>query len=225
MKKHARTIVFPPTFVMAHQKLMWPIIRIFLYIFKRYEVCGAENLKGLAGPLIIVSSHKSKYDGYFIGASLPFMSTLFPVYFMTDFRYMERPILGAYLRSIGDFPVYEKVGLDQSLKIATELLNKRRVVCIMPEGKLHREDGITEGKIGAAALALRTKTPILPIAIKGGHAFNERTFFFRRHSLRVAFGAPFMLCSEINQKEDECTHYQKQTEVIMEKIRTLYDAL
>lgn len=200
-------------------------MRAILRIFTRYEVRGAEHLKGLTGPLIIVANHKSKYDGYFIGASVPFASALFPIYFMTDSWYMERPILGAYLRSIGDFPVYEKVGLDRSLEIATKLLEEGRVVCIMPEGKLYRQDGIAEGKIGAAALALRTGAPILPMAIKGGHAFNELTFFLGRHSLRVAFGAPFALHPATVEGNDQFAYYQKQTEIIMEKIKALYDAL
>ncbi len=216
---------FPPTLVKIHQKLMWPIMRALFYIIKRYEVRGTEHLKGLTGPFILVSNHKSKYDGYFIGASIPFTSALFPIYFMTDSWYMERPILGAYLRSIGDFPVYEKVGLDRSLEIATKLLKDGRVVCIMPEGKLYRTHGIAGGKIGTAALALRTGAPILPMAIKGGHAFNERTFFFRRHDLRVAFGAPFMLHRAAGHNENEFAHYQKQTGVIMEKIKELYAAL
>jgi len=171
----------------------------FRYIFKVY---GAQYVKNLRGPLLIVTNHKHFIDSFVFGAALPPLSKLFPVRFMGEVTSINFPIL-EFLRKLGIIkliywvfgvvPAIRGKGLNIALKKPIEILREGGIFLIHPEGEVIKGDKIGEFKRGAPVLALKTEVPVLPVAFKleKGHP--------KKYS--VNFGEIFHLPKNLNYEE------------------------
>ncbi|OGF59048.1 hypothetical protein A3B05_00600 [Candidatus Giovannonibacteria bacterium RIFCSPLOWO2_01_FULL_43_160] len=157
------------------QNLMWPAVWVLLRLFYRIEIRGKEHLKNIRPPVIIASNHKTIFDVFLIGTSLPFASHFFPFRFMTEEERFHHPML-EFLRKIkflklvylltGGFPSKRGQGLGAAVVIPTGLLGKGETIIMFPEGRLVRGEELGVFYNGAAALALESGKPILPFFIK-----------------------------------------------------------
>lgn len=82
---------------------------------------------------------------------------------------------------------------------ATDQLLARMVLAIAAgervawggEGRLSGKDGVARFKIGASLIAIRSQSPVFPVAYHGGHhAMPLGSFRARPGTIRVRFGAP-----------------------------------
>ena len=62
----------------------------------------------------------------------------------------------------------------EAKKIAIDLLNEDKIVCIFPEGTYHKEDILLPFKPGAVDFAIKTKKKIIPFAIIGNYKFRSK---------------------------------------------------
>ena len=151
------------------QTLLWPLVWILIRFFYRVEVHGREHLSNLKAPVIIASNHKTVFDVFLIGTSLPFASRFFPFRFMTEEERFHHPML-EFLRKIkflklvyllaGGFPSKRGQGIEEGIKIPTGLLGEGESVIMFPEGRLIREEGLGVFYNGTAALAIKTGAPV-----------------------------------------------------------------
>ena len=136
--------------------------------------------RGIRGPAIIVSNHTSVYDYavwifVFYGRTLrvPMAEVLF-----------EKQPLGAFLKAMGGIKIdrnsHTLAGLDE----CADVISDGGTVLIFPEGRIPRkeEERPLEFRSGAAALALATGAPIIPVYTNGS--------YFGRKRARVAIGTP-----------------------------------
>jgi len=91
----------------------------------------------------------------------------------------------------------------------------KRGVCsigIFPEGTRHDEIG--QGKTGAAMMAIRTNSPILPVYINPDRVKGQPT--------KVYIGEPYMPFTE--DRRATAADYERVTEDIMDHIRAIRDS-
>ncbi len=186
-----------------------------LFLFK-LTIVGREHIRNLAGPLIVTPNHKSYADHFFILASLPVRSRLLPARGMAADWLFKIPVIRWVLKHLlGAYPTRRGQGLDISLRDPLRVLQKGAVVAIYPEGGIRYAHGVHPVKIGAAYLAKKTGSPILPVAIRGIEYLSWKAFFFGRRRVEVVFGEPFV----IDQNED----LVEASEKIRKKIEALYN--
>ena len=187
----------------------------FMPWFFEIKVFGAENVKNLKGPLIIVSPHKSYADHPAILWALPENHNLFPIRAIAKPSLFGKFLVGNFLRRAGAIP-------KNKIREAIKILKEGGVVGIYPEGKVMPEPGIHKFEKGAAFLARKTGAQILPIALCGLENFTIRKTiftlnnFFRKRKIIVAFGELFR--PETASKDNDETI----TAQIRQKISELY---
>jgi len=197
--------------------LSWLPCRLSFRFFLRYKVKNQERLNDLEPPLIVVSNHTSFIDPYLISAAFPFNSKLFPIRFAVAPKYYKFPLFYPFIWLYGSFPVYKKIGLENSLKVPFEILKKKGVVGIFPEGKIRRRGRPRKGRRGAAYLALKTNVPILPVRIEGALNLTLKKFILRRKKVTIIVGELFYLPKNFRNSQD----INKATDLIMEKLKEL----
>jgi|SRR3989344_1634303 len=192
--------------------------RIFIKIFADFQMAGEENCQGLRGPHIFVANHKNYFDPFLVGAGVIRKSNLAPIRVMTADEYLRVPILNLFLLSQGCFPAHYGQGLDLSLAWPREILRHGWCLGIFPEGGMFKRKGLGWPQKGAAVLALESKKPILPFAIKGSEMLTLRRIAYRRPKVTICIGKPFYLHEKTNDSIEG-------TKIIMETIKQLYDAV
>lgn len=134
---------------------------IFKYCF-RWKILGYKNIPE-RGPLIICSNHISWFDPPLVGC----MIRRRKVYFMAKEELFKFFLFGWVLRKIGVFPVKRGLPDRRAIRQALKLLGEGKVVGMFPEGRRSKTGRLQEPLNGVALIALKSRAPILPVAIIG----------------------------------------------------------
>lgn len=219
-------------FPLVLQTLIWIPTRIILKFFLRFNIRGAENLKGLRGPVIFAVNHGSEWDPILVPAALPFLSPLAPTFFTSRERefYEKRGFLaflygGILFKIWGAYPVAVGVNdYEKSLKNHVDILEDRAgSICFFPEGAKTKDGNFLPAKGGISYLAHRTKTTVVPIMLHGHFKMRKSDFFLRRNKVTVTFGKPLLSRELFEERYYDPHEYKTIAQEIMEKIARLHD--
>jgi 1-acyl-sn-glycerol-3-phosphate acyltransferase len=166
--------------------------RLMLSSLANIEIYGKENTKGLKGPLLILSNHKSYLDPLLIGCSLPLFSKIYPLRFIAKDPLFQKPISRIIFQAMGTFPTFYGSGLDKSLEMPSLVLKQNGTVVFFPEGRCVRGRELAPLKQGAATLIERfPNVPVLPVAIHNSYQLKRIPFFLMRPTVKICFGKAF----------------------------------
>jgi 1-acyl-sn-glycerol-3-phosphate acyltransferase len=159
----------------------------------RLEVDGLDNLPR-RGPVLLCGNHTSHLDAPAILAALPRDVAL-----RTSTAAAKDVFGDVHWRDVASrvianaLPIERGAGFSRGLRELEAVLLERRPLILFPEGRRSTDGTMFEFKPGAAMLALRTGTPIIPIRIEGAggaHGSLPRGGHFPRpHEVSVRFGA------------------------------------
>ena len=144
----------------------------------RVRVINPNN-EPLDQHFIVVCNHTGAADGVIICASMKNQ-----IRFMGKKELFKVPVLGAFLRAIGCYPVDRKSSDITALRTTINLLKDNDCVGIFPQGT--RQPGVdpstTSVKNGVGLIAARSGADVLPVCIKtkGG-----KTRMFRKNYLVI----------------------------------------
>lgn len=180
----------------------WPAAAIVVPavgILAKIEIEGGEHLP-IDGPFVLAPNHYSEFDPV-ITAVATWRLGRGPR-FMAKESLFRVPVLGAVLRATGMVPVARAstgAAAQQTIRQATELVEKGRGVIVYPEGSLTRDPDLwpMRGKTGAARLAMAGGLPVIPMATWGVQQILPRYGKLRlwppRRRVRVLLGPPIDL--------------------------------
>ena len=165
--------------VLVHYLLMRPAI--VLMGWPRIE--GRDHLRGVKGPLLVVSNHVGDVDGGFILTALParFRHRLATATGGEALEALRTPaagrgfllrmydrmqwILGVSLLNL--FPLPREAGFRRSFAYAGEAVDRGYSILVFPEGR-HTTDGkMNPFRAGIGLLAVNLGIPVLPMRIDG----------------------------------------------------------
>jgi len=124
--------------------------------------------------------------------------------------------LGGLLRGIGCFPVRRGEGDRRAMVTCLHVLRAGNPLGFFPEGTRSHQRALGRARPGIAFLALKSDTPILPVAVSGTP--EARPF---RSNIRVRVGQPFR-ASEL--PETATRDEQAIADAIMRKVAVLLPA-
>jgi 1-acyl-sn-glycerol-3-phosphate acyltransferase len=151
-------------------------------LFFRVNVTGLENIPN--PPYIIAANHQAWFDPAFI---IPFLPEAPMIYTMAKRETVfNRAWKRRLLPLIGVFPISPRRGeLDEAgLRTVYQVLERRGVVLVFPEGRYSRGRGLRPLKVGIGHFALHAGVPICPVAVRGTDVLRP----FRR--IDVVIGPP-----------------------------------
>jgi len=136
------------------------VLRVF-----RMSISGLENIP--SPPYIIAANHQAWFDPAFI---IPFFPEAPVVYTMAKRETVfNRAWKRRLLPLIGVFPISPHRGeLDEAgLRTVYQVLERRGVVLMFPEGRYSRGRALRPLKVGIGYFALHAGVPIVPVAVRG----------------------------------------------------------
>jgi long-chain acyl-CoA synthetase len=183
-----------PVFHYPRWALRWPttwlrmaarylLARPALFLLARPRVTGRENLRGVRGPVLVISNHISDVDIAFVQAALParirhklaiatggeaLEKLRSPAPDRVWFgRIYDRIKWALAVGLLNLFPLPGRTGLRRSFAYAGEAVDRGYSVLIFPEGK-HTSDGkLQPFRTGVGLLAAKLGIPVVPIRIDG----------------------------------------------------------
>ncbi len=167
----------PRLYRVAHRVVRW-LVRVLF----RVTVTGVENIP--APPFIIAANHQAWFDPAFI---IPFFPEAPMIYTMAK----RETVFNSGWKSrllplIGVFPISPQRGeLDEAgLRTVYQILDRRGVVLIFPEGRYSSGRALRPLKVGIGHFALQAGVPICPVTVRGTDALRP----FSR--IEVTIGPP-----------------------------------
>ena len=146
------------------------VVEALFRVLFEYDCLDEEKIPPSAA--VIAANHPSYLDPIFLSLQVER-----PIRFMAWDRLFQVPLLGAFMRIFGAFPVDVRSGRgSDAYQKARGLLEAGELVGIFPEGKRSRSGWMEEDlRQGAARLAWETGVPLVPATITG--AFRAWPYF------------------------------------------------
>nr|WP_143582987.1 lysophospholipid acyltransferase family protein [Tissierella creatinophila] len=158
---------------------------LFSVIF-RFKVIGKENIP-LDGKLIVCSNHKNNLDPVIISI---FFSR--QICWMAKKEIFNNKLINFIARKVGAFPVNRDEVDIGAVKNALKILKEDRVLGIFPEGTRVKKMDLNNAKSGVSLLAIKSKSPVLPIYIESNYKLFSKII--------IHIGEPLYLYKDIEGK-------------------------
>lgn len=159
---------------------------VLFNILYRFKVTGEENIPK-EGNLVLCSNHRNNLDPVLI-------SVMFPrkISWMGKRELFKNKVLAYLIRKVGAFPVNRDEVDISAIKNALRVLKENRVLGIFPEGTRVDTIDLDRAKAGASLLAVRSKSPVLPVYIESNYKFFSK--------VNIYIGEPLYLHKYIDGK-------------------------
>ncbi|MFC1622671.1 lysophospholipid acyltransferase family protein [Patescibacteria group bacterium] len=155
------------------QTLIWLPTKLFFKLFYNIEIKGQENIKNIKkdNGILFASNHSSELDPIIIPSSLPFLSKLMPMFYVSlrkDFYDKKKFIYGGKFFKIWGAHAVNSGKKDYAiaLKKHLQILKDKNSLCIFPEGRRSNVFNLEMIRGGIAYLCQQTNCPIIPTYIK-----------------------------------------------------------
>jgi 1-acyl-sn-glycerol-3-phosphate acyltransferase len=155
-------------------------------------VKGAENIPAKGGA-ILAGNHLAVFDSVFVPAVVPRR-----VFYLAKSDYftgrgVKGRLTAGFMKGVGMIPVDRGGGASAvaSLEQGRQVLERRHLFGIYPEGTRSPDGRLYRGKTGAARLALEVGVPVIPVAMIGtNEAQPAGKRIPKRMRLGIVFGEP-----------------------------------
>ena len=138
------------------------VLPIYKFVFKGHLI-GRDNIPQ-KGNFIMVSNHGSLLDppllGHALGRNISFMAKA---------ELFKIPFLGFIIRACGAYPVKRGIADKNTIQTACNKLSSNKCIGIFIDGTRQKNGRVNKPKHGAALLAFKNQTLLLPVAIVNSH--------------------------------------------------------
>lgn len=156
----------PKTYFFHNITIM--LAKLFFKLWYNVKVEGTENVPD-EGPVIIAPNHQSLCDG-FLFASAFTRKKVYKFYFFAKMRaMMKSSLMRFFVRHSNLIIVDVKSNVRESVQKLAELLRKKNVVVMFPEGTRTRDGNVAEFKPMFAILSKEMEVKVVPAVISGAY--------------------------------------------------------
>jgi 1-acyl-sn-glycerol-3-phosphate acyltransferase len=148
--------------VIHHYARLWGKVALLANRVK-VKIEGMENLKG-KGPYIFMSNHQGSYDIFALLGHLPYQFK-----WLAKKELFSIPFFGWVMAAAGYISI-DREGTRktvEAMNVAAQKIRGGMSVVIFPEGSRSPDGSIQPFKKGGFTLAIKSKVPIVPLAISG----------------------------------------------------------
>ena len=174
------------------QKLIYELVSklfvfpIYKFVFKGHLI-GRDNIPQ-KGNFIMVSNHGSLLDppllGHALGRNISFMAKA---------ELFKIPFLGFVIRACGAYPVKRGIADKNTIQTACNKLSSNKCIGIFIDGTRQKNGRVNKPKQGAALLAFKNQTLLLPVAIVNSHKLIRFKYFIPIFSkIVIKVGKPLL---------------------------------
>lgn len=191
--------------------IYWGIRAFFGFFFRLLyglDIKAIEKVP-IEGRLIVVANHVNLWDPVVVGVVMPRK-----IHFMAKEELFRYPIFSWVISKMAAFPVKRGAADRHAIRCARELLESGQIVAIFPEGTRQHGGQLGEAQSGAAFLAAKFQTPVLPIAIIGTD--NLKPF---RTRIQAIFGDPISMPTEFKANKEDLQQFSNRLMSAISELR------
>jgi 1-acyl-sn-glycerol-3-phosphate acyltransferase len=175
-----------------------------------------ENHLDVPGGALLVVNHQSFLDPPLIGCCLKE-----PIYFLARHTLFKKGGLGKLITLLNGIPINRDKPDSSSLKTVIRLLKEGKKVLIFPEGTRTENGELLPAEPGVGLFIAKTKTPIIPVRIRGAfEAWPRDSFFPIPGTIEVYIGKAFEIDSSYYDAKNKI-NYQAVADRVMAEINNL----
>lgn len=141
----------------------WSIVSPVLHTYFRGRIYGAENVPK-QGRLLVVSNHASDFDPPLLSCAIGR-----PVAYMAKEELFKVPVLKQAITAYGAYPVKRGTGDRAAMKAAMASIESGWATGVFLDGTRTADGRIADPKLGAAWIAAKTNSPLIPVSLWGTH--------------------------------------------------------
>jgi 1-acyl-sn-glycerol-3-phosphate acyltransferase len=152
----------------------------------RFEVLGAERLPR-SGAALIASRHQSAFD------TIVWLALLPRCCYVIKRELARIPLFGGMMEPAGMIVVDRTAGagaMRHLMREAERAAREERQIVIFPEGTRASPGEMNKLQPGIAAMAARTRLPVIPVLTDSGRYWGRRAFRKRPGTIRIALLEP-----------------------------------
>ena len=185
----------------------------YLFAFLGLKVIGRENIPP-DGRVMIIANHNSNWDPLLIAFSFKR-----PICYMAKNSLFKYSLSDRFFRALHAFPVDRSSADRQAIRRAIEVLEQGKVLGIFPEGERTEVGTPVKAKKGAALIAVKARSPIVPVACVGTKRALPIGWF---RDVKIVVGPP-IYTEEIKKGKLGASVIDDLSNLLGEKIQTLLD--
>ena len=195
--------------LVVYYLLAWPAT----YLLAAPRIRGAENLRGLRGPVLVISNHVTYLDIAWILPALParLRNRLATAMGGERLARMRRPSpnLNLFERSLerlryflasslfNVFPLPQESGFLKSFTFAGDLADRGWSILVFPEGRTTDDGHMAHFRSGIGLLAKQLNIPVVPMRLAGLYDLKkEHRILARPGHVQVIIGPPVRFSSD-----------------------------
>lgn len=189
--------------------------RIWLKRWFELEHVGRQHLPR-HGPAIVIPNHPTYVDPWMVG-----LGTSRWITWMAWEDAFRWPLVGAFIRSMGAFPVNLDRPQPSTIKAAVRVLEQQRLLGVFFEGGRTSEQSLLDPpRRGGARLALMAGVPVIPVSISGARRLWPRERPLPRQGKVVVRFHPPIDPGAVLPGEPGRVREERLTELIVAAIRS-----
>jgi 1-acyl-sn-glycerol-3-phosphate acyltransferase len=146
----------------------WSIVAPMLHGYFRGRIYGADQVPK-TGRLLVVSNHASDFDPPILSSAVGR-----PVAYMAKEELFEVPVLKQAIQAYGAYPVKRGSADRSAMKAAIASIESGWATGVFLDGTRTSDGRIHDPKLGAAWIAAKTNSPLLPVSLWGTHLIFEK---------------------------------------------------
>ena len=186
--------------------VIYPLVWIFMRLFHPWRAVGTENIP--EGAAVICGNHTTLGDPLYVVCA---MGGRRQTHVMAKAEIMRWPVIGFILKKAGIIGVNRGKSDMAAVKECLKVLRGGEKLLMFPEGTRVKEGETSEVRTGAAMLATRTGSPLVPVYIQP----KKRRF----RKTTVVFGQPYT--PEFEGRKPSAGDYQRIADDLLGRVRAL----
>lgn len=154
--------------LVLYHAFKWSVVAPVLHLYFRGRVYGREHVPQ-KGRLLVVSNHASDFDPPLLSCAVGR-----PVAYMAKEELFRVPVLGQAIQAYGAYPVKRGTADRAAMKAAIASVQAGWATGVFLDGTRTPDGRIADPKIGAAWIAAKTNSPLLPVSLWGTHRIFKK---------------------------------------------------
>lgn len=192
------------------------LFKLFLLLWHRLKVHGAENIPDEGG-VMIASNHASFLDPPVVGVGY----RVRPIHFMARNTLWNSKFGSWWMDHVGCIPVSRGTGDVKALKLTIKGLKEGKVISMFPEGTRTEDGELQQAKGGIGFIIEKSGCVVVPAYIDGTYkAYPKGAGFIKPCKLSISYGKP-ITPEDFQAIGSGREAYDKYAALIMERIAAL----
>lgn len=195
--------------------------RAHYFLFRLFKVRsvgldGKKYKRGFKGGALIAANHTGFSDAVMLGSSFWYRR----VFFLASEEVMSKGLLSLLLRLMGCIKIDRGISDIDAVRKSVSVIKDGHTLAIFPQGRIEKEDGVSDIKSGAVLIALQSGAPIIPVYSRPPLKKSKKRVY--------VIGNPFYANEYCKKKFPSVSDINNISEQLLEKInecRAVYEKI